>query len=537
MENPDTIVPGFSHTWLYRIDMHLPPTSPAMFIEYATANSSIPEVLVSFMPTEEGQKAAPELFEGLLAMIEKLAGIEVLSGFLEFNTSLQMQGLWQSTTIAEAAKEAPALVLDKVIDHLTPEGYEADRMALPYKDFYPQVSEVVASTPKPVLQAFMVLRILENYSQFISGGGNSSAGEAFTTCFSHLDQSLPWIMSKFFSDQYYSKEHYKAASTAAEAVKDVFIKRVNASNWLSDDSRELVLDKARTVQLNVGFPEENPDAGNATSLRAYYDGVNITDSYAANALSVRQWFINKAFNETLLAPNNRLEWLGFGVRSYDMNARASREQNMMMMPVSTTIFPHWAPGLPDYMLYARYAYIAAHEIVHNFDDIGMLISNERTFEPWLTDDSAAAFDDRAQCLVEQYGSLPVNLPDGTVLRDPETNRTLTVNGTQTLSENIADQGGLSIAYEAWKMTMDDCARTNTTQQALPGLDNFSFDQVFFLAFGQTWCNAPSEAALAEEIKTQAHAPGFARTRITSRNSEGFGEAWNCKKKEPECKVW
>ena len=238
-----------------------------------------------------------------------------------------------------------------------------------------------------------------------------------------------------------------------------------------------------------------------------------------------------------LEPVNRMRWLEQGVHSYNMNARAGRELNMIMMPSSMTLFPHYAPGLPDYMLYARYAYISAHEIVHNFDNLGMVISNERKAEEWLSADSAAAFSERTECLVEQYSNVTVNLADGSVVRDPLTNSTLKINGTQTLSENIADQGGLSIAYEAWKQTMDECARTNVTQQALPGLENFTLDQVFFLAFGQTWCNNPTEEGIVSEVAEQAHSPGFARTRMTTRNSEGFGEAWKCKKKEPECKVW
>lgn len=440
------------------------------------------------------------------------------------------------STVAEVGEMAPALAIDRVIRKLVPEGYEPDRIMLSFKDSYANVSDIVAQTPKPVLQAFMLVRVHEFYSSFMTVVPTED--RATDVCFKYMDTSMPWLLSKFFLDAVYSEKHQEEYTTMAETVKDVFIERVEKSTWLSEESRSLVAQKTRDVQLNVGYPEDDPDTRNATALKAYYDGAEITTSWFSNALTLRQWAAEKTW-DSLLEPTNRLKWLEAGVHAYSANARAGRENNMMMMPASLLLPPYSSPDGPAYLRYGRVAYIAAHEIAHNFDNIGLLISHERTSDEWLSEDSKAVFAERADCVVEQYSRVPVEMADGRVLKDPETNRTLLVNGTMTLSENIADQAGLSIAYEAWKRVTSSAKGGcgNGTEQALPGLDNFTSEQLFFISFGQSWCSDFSEDVLRAGLLTNEHAPGFARTRITPANVEGFKQAFRCEKKSPECPVW
>jgi endothelin-converting enzyme len=281
---------------------------------------------------------------------------------------------------------------------------------------------------------------------------------------------------------------------------------------------------------------QDPDARNATSIKEYYAGADITASWFANAMSLRKWDVKKSW-DALLRPVNRLKWLESGVRSYTVNARASRENNMIMMPATFGNLPFFDPGLPLYSQYGRIGYIVGHEIVHNFDNVGMRIDKERTTKDWLSTDSAAAFAERAECIREQYSRVPVILANRRVLTDPQSNKALHVNGNKTLSENIADQGGLSIAYEAWQKAEAASARSRVHPLALPGLGAFSREQLFFITFGQTWCNRHTEDEVLGKVALDDHAPHFARTRITPMNVEGFKKAWQCEDSAPVCKVW
>jgi endothelin-converting enzyme len=294
-------------------------------------------------------------------------------------------------------------------------------------------------------------------------------------------------------------------------------------------------DGHHSESMLISHPQD-PDARNATSLKEYYAGADITTSWFANALSLRKWDVKKSW-DALLRPVNRLKWLEYGVRSYTVNARASRENNMIMMPATFGNLPFFDPGLPLYSQYGRTGYTVGHEIVHNFDTVGMRIDKERTTNDWLSTDSAAAFAERAECIREQYSRVPVVLANGRVLTDPQSNKALHVNGNKTLSENIADQGGLSIAYEAWKKAEAASARSMVPQLALPGLEAFSREQLFFITFGQSWCSRDTEEEMQWKVAEDRHAPHFARIRITPMNVEGFKKAWQCDDSAPVCKVW
>lgn len=222
-----------------------------------------------------------------------------------------------------------------------------------------------------------------------------------------------------------------------------------------------------------------------------------------------------------------------GVHSYNAGARAGREKNMIMIPAGMASMPFFDPGLPASVQYARMGYLIGHEIVHNFDDVGMLLSNERTTGAWLTEEGSSAFTGRADCIREQYSEVLAITGDGRPIRNPVTNETMMVNGNQTLSENIADQGGLRIAFEAWEAM----AQAGGDEPNLPGLDAFTKEQLFFLAFGQSWCTNYGEQKTMAQLAGDAHSPGFARTRVTALNTRAFRKAWQCEEREPMCEVW
>ncbi|KAH6676951.1 hypothetical protein F5X68DRAFT_37745 [Plectosphaerella plurivora] len=526
MENPDTVVPWYTVVSLYRIDRTLPAPQKT-YTALAEEGDLIFESLLALLPDQD---VAPQLAEGIVAMAKALAVLEAL---LPVDDASFINGTWEMSTVAEAGRLAPALGIDKVITKLAPEGYQPDRMMLSFTDIYSNLSDVVTATPKPVLQAFMLLQTSEYYAPFIVAA--PSEDRMKEVCFTYLDNSLPWILGKFFVDQVYSEEDHQAYTSMTEDVKKVFVERTQNTSWLSGEDQRLVTEKAQDVQLNIGYPEEEPDSRNATSLKAYYAGVNITDSWISNAVSLRQWD-TKTNWDAVLSPPNRLKWLEHGVHPYLANARASREKNMIMLPATLTDLPLSDYRLPLYAQYSRVGYLAAHEIVHNFDNLGMLLSNERTTGEWLSAETVAAYGERANCIREQFAEVPAVLANGQTLIDPLTNKTLYINGNLTLSENIADTGGLSVAYEAWeRTTVKGCGTED--QQTLPGLENFTKEQLFFISFGQTWCADYTEEVMQRIIAGEVHAPGFARTRITPGNVEGFKKVWQCKNPEPECKIW
>jgi endothelin-converting enzyme len=143
--------------------------------------------------------------------------------------------------------------------------------------------------------------------------------------------------------------------------------------------------------------------------------------------------------------------------------------------------------------------------------------------PGWTNSTVEAFKERAECFVDQYGQYTVPGPD---------DKPLHVNGRLTLGENIADAGGVTAAFAAWKKR-----NAETPNEDLPGLEFFSQEQLFFVAYSNWWCGKSRKETAINRIYTDPHAPKWARILGTMANSRDFKESFSCPEKKPVCEIW
>lgn len=179
--------------------------------------------------------------------------------------------------------------------------------------------------------------------------------------------------------------------------------------------------------------------------------------------------------------------------------------------------------LPAYMSYGAFGSVAGHELSHAFDSTGRHYDMIGNFTDWWSNSTVDAFKEKAECFVNQYHNFTVPGPD---------DKPLHVNGRLTLGENIADAGGLSASFQAWKRRA-----AKKPNQDLPGLDHFSHDQTFFINYANWWCGKTTKASAINSIYTDPHAPKRARVMGTMANSREFRESFKCKVKEPTCQLW
>lgn len=159
---------------------------------------------------------------------------------------------------------------------------------------------------------------------------------------------------------------------------------------------------------------------------------------------------------------------------------------------------------------------------HAFDNSGRLYDGEGFLNSWWTDATSAAFEDKSQCFIKQYGNFSVQGPD----------TTYPVNGKMTLGENLADNGGVRAAYDA--MTKDD--------MGLPGLENFTAEQLFFINYGRVWCTKMRPEMSVQRVRTDVHSPANVRVNGAVQNSVEFAKAFQCKEKQAmnpsdKCQIW
>lgn len=186
-------------------------------------------------------------------------------------------------------------------------------------------------------------------------------------------------------------------------------------------------------------------------------------------------------------------------------------------------FPVFDVEVPEYLSYGAFGAVSGHELSHAFDSTGRHYDQNGNYTDWWTNSTVENFETRAECFVQQYSNFTLEGVSG---------KSLHVNGRLTLGENIADAGGISAAFAAWKKRAAEKANQN-----LPGLEHFSQEQLFFVSYANWWCGKSTKEEAENRIYTDPHAPKWARILGTMANSRDFLESFQCKQREPVCELW
>ncbi|KAI0126161.1 hypothetical protein BJ170DRAFT_462683 [Xylariales sp. AK1849] len=479
--------------------------------------------LKAILPGETAQSSAGLLAQGVAELV-----IQATGAFAAGSTATENLTSW-----SDVASIAPALAIDQVVEALVPADYEPEQAIIMYPDFYANMSDIISNTPKATIQAAILL-IAAFDLEVISAISTTQSDRWRATCFPHIDQTIPWIASKFWIDAVYNKDIGEYADTVVGDVRASFRERLDKINWMTNETRNLAKEKVDKIQENIAYPQESPNALNSTDLKSFYKDLEVGTSYFNNTILWRRWNSIQTWNK-LVAPTN--EWPAAD-HAYLVNAAYSPWQNSIYFPAGILRFPLFSASLPDYITYGGFGSPAGHEITHGFDNNGRKYDADGVLRVWWDNKTTSEFEKRTECFVNQYSNYTV-LADypiaGKPAIDPSTNKTMYVDGTKTLGENIADAGGVAAAYGAWQKRMKSKPEKNLL---LPGLDGLTAQQMFFVSFGQFFCHrlTPTPEAL-ETVAADEHAPNQARNRGIMENSRGFREAFKCKSKEPVCELW
>jgi endothelin-converting enzyme len=273
----------------------------------------------------------------------------------------------------------------------------------------------------------------------------------------------------------------------------------------------------------MGYPDKLPvNVTDAAAVVDYYKGVNISESFFDNNLAFAERATRREWAR-LGKPYDTAEW---HMTPQTVNAYNDPNSNQIAFPAAILQAPYFNVDLPSYLNYAVTGMTAGHEISHGFDYHGREFGADGAFgESWWTNKTDAEYIKRSDCFVQQYNNFTVEGLDG---------KPLHVNGRQTLDENIADAGGVDSAFLAWKQYVKD---RGTPDEDLPGLEGWSHDQLFFLAYANSWCGNARPRALVQQIYGDVHSPSQFRVTGPVMNSRYFRETFQCASKEPTCKIW
>ncbi|KAE8452493.1 hypothetical protein EG329_000395 [Mollisiaceae sp. DMI_Dod_QoI] len=438
-------------------------------------------------------------------------------------------------SLKEAGSLTPQLHLSTVINSLTPSDYKTDRLIVTSPSYMANLSDVLSSTSKEVLQTYFMWKVvqayaseieadeLKPYTRFINelqGKDPDSTPERWRTCVNHVDDGLGWILSRFFVEKAFSEKAKDFGDQIVSDIKDMFIGKLQITTWMDKSVIELAIEKVHKIVQKIGYPTQSPDIMNPPSLQKYYKSINITPStFFQNTLNMNRFDVARQWS-SLGKPVDRNEW---GMTVPTVNAYYNPPGNEIVFPAGIMQFPVFDVNVPQYLSYGAFGSVSGHELSHAFDSTGRHYDQNGNYTDWWTNSTVEGFKERAECFVNQYAQYTVPGPD---------DKPLHVNGKLTLGENIADAGGVTAAFAAWQKR-----RAETPNEDLPGLDYFTQEQLFFVSYANWWCGKSRKETAINRIYTDPHAPKWARILGTMANSRDFKESFKCAKKEPVCELW
>ncbi|XP_034242363.1 neprilysin-11-like isoform X2 [Thrips palmi] len=413
----------------------------------------------------------------------------------------------------------------------------SERIVVKELDFVQKLVSLVDRTPRRVLANYIWWRLVRALSGDLTDAMRQLAFQFDRALIGTLEDTPRWKdcvqrTSSFlgFAVGYeYVRRHFDDAAkqSAVALVRDLrasFAADMAAVAWMDADTRDAALHKARAMTEFIGYPEWY---ANASALEHHYRGVSVGSSHFRNTLGMRSYLMRQAVVK-LRKPVDRLEWLtGPAV----VNAYYNPGANSIIFPAGILQPPFFSRGRVEALNYGGVGVAIGHEITHGFDDMGRQSDAQGNLAQWWSAATLETYLRKAQCIVQQYDAYRVPEIDGLL------GSAATVNGVTTQGENIADNGGLRLAYKAYQRYLQRAG----PEPRLVGLEEFTPEQLFFLGFGTTWCESTTRESLLNEVLTDAHAPHRFRVQGSLANSREFAAAWGCPTQQaaaqPQCLVW
>jgi len=295
-----------------------------------------------------------------------------------------------------------------------------------------------------------------------------------------------------YVNKYFPADAKKRMLDLVNNLQHVYESRIRNLDWMSDSTREKALNKLNGFVKKIGYPDKWKD----------YAGVHIERNDHFNNIRQLEIYEFKRDLAKIDKPVDRTEWF---MNASEVNAYYNPSFNEIAFPAGILQPPFFNNAADDAINYGAIGAVIGHEMTHGFDDQGRQFDANGNLHDWWTKKDAALFTQKAKVVIDQY--------DAYTMLD-----SLHVNGRLTLGENIADIGGLMIAYEAFK---------NTPQgKSDEMIDGLTPDQRFFLSFANVWRSKFRDATVRERLLLDPHSPAKYRANGPVSSMPAFYKAFN-----------
>jgi putative endopeptidase len=327
-------------------------------------------------------------------------------------------------------------------------------------------------------------------------------------CISYADKNLGELLAQPFIARAFAGESKQAALSLTQHITEAFAHNLDSVAWMDPATRDKARAKLANMLSLIGYPDH---------FRSY-DYPVIPDQFTATSIAAARFDVQYQLGR-IGKPVDRREWQ---MTPPTVNAYYDPQLNEMCFPAGILQPPFYNAKSSLAVNYGAIGMVVGHELTHGFDDQGAQYDGAGNMSGWWPENVTTGFKSRTQCVADFYARYEP-LPGAHL------------NGKLTLGENIADMGGVKLAFAAYR-----AAQSGVAVQRVA--DGFTEDQQFFLAIGQAWCSKISPELERMKITVDVHSTPRFRVTGSLSNLPEFAEAWQCSAGAPlrpaqTCKVW
>jgi putative endopeptidase len=383
-----------------------------------------------------------------------------------------------------------------------------DSLVVYQPSYFKAFGELFATLPLDDWKTYYTWRTLTNWSPLLGSNAVSEDFDFFSKTLAGtqedrarwkravgaIEGAMGEIVGRIYVERHFKPEAKERMVKLVANLKESFRDRIKGLAWMTDETKQKALAKLEKFGTKIGYPDKWKD----------YSALEIkVDDLVGNVRRASIVAFDRDIKK-LGKPIDRTEW---GMTPQTVNAYYNPSMNEVVFPAAILQPPFFNMDADDAVNYGGIGAVIGHEMTHGFDDQGRKSDGDGTLTDWWTSKDAEQFEQRAGILVDQYGAYsPID--------------TLKLNGKMTLGENIADVGGLTIAYYAYKKSLNG-------KQA-PMIDGRTGEQRFFLGWAQVWARKYRDDEMRRRVLTDPHSPSQYRTNGVVANMPEFYRAFGVK---------
>lgn len=396
---------------------------------------------------------------------------------------------YNKMTLQEFESKYPNVPLRKTMNAMGVKDAYIQTMVVGQPSFVAGINELLATIKPEEYKAYLEWDVITSSTSYLSDeiaeanfdffgktlSGSKEMQPRWRRCTSQVERQMGEALGKMYAEKYFPQSSKDRMSKLVKNLQIALAERIKAQDWMTPETKIAALEKLLTFYVKIGYPDTWTDM---TALN-----IDNSKSYYENIMECNRFWTKDNLDKKAGKPVDIDEWQMY---PQTVNAYYNPTTNEICFPAGILQYPFFDPEADDAFNYGAIGVVIGHEMTHGFDDQGSHYDKDGNMTDWWVASDVENFKEKGKQYAEFFSQIKV-LPD------------LNANGQFTLGENLADHGGLQVAWYAYKNA--------TKGKELPVIDGFTADQRFFLAYAGVWASNITEQGIRQLTKSDPHSLG------------------------------